>query len=134
MAEGWAVSQGLEVGIVAEVGGGEAGIESPSEDLQSPGGQGRVGARFCEEGERAGRIVETVGRGRSKEAVDVGDGERIAQTTTGAATTLGSAAGMALSAPVALVDGKTRDELGDEFEEMQNHISAVGRPGLSPHY
>jgi esterase/lipase superfamily enzyme len=83
-------------------------------------------------------VVRSIGmrlaEGQHFEEDDIGIGERIAQTTTGAATTLGSAAGMALSAPVALVDGKTRDELGDEFEEMQNHISAVGRPGLSQHY
>lgn len=53
----------------------------------------------------------------------VGLGERIVQVTTGAAATVGNAAGLIITAPVAVVDARTRNNFGGQMEEFGNHIS-----------
>ncbi|MBY0613095.1 MAG: alpha/beta hydrolase [Beijerinckiaceae bacterium] len=45
-------------------------------------------------------------------------GERIGQVTTGAALTVGSAATLAISAPISIIDPATRDTLGDQADEL----------------
>ena len=50
----------------------------------------------------------------------VGFGDQIVQTTVGAAATLGTAAGLAVSAPVAIVDRQTRESYGE-------HVDSLGR-------
>jgi hypothetical protein len=54
-----------------------------------------------------------------------GLGDRIIQVTAGAATTVGTAAGLAISAPVALVDPQTRETLGAHTEELGRSVSDV---------
>nr|WP_246504979.1 alpha/beta hydrolase [Microvirga antarctica] len=48
----------------------------------------------------------------------VGLGERIVQVTTGAAATVGSAAGVIISAPVAVIDPRTRENFGGQVKEL----------------
>jgi esterase/lipase superfamily enzyme len=59
---------------------------------------------------------QTLGDGHS------GLGDRLAQITTGAAATVGTAAGVALSAPIAIVDGRTRDNLDEQLRELGTHV------------
>ena len=61
-----------------------------------------------------GRLVE----GQAIEEDHVGLGTRVGLIATGAAATVGSAAAIAVTAPLAVVDGRTRDNLGDRFEEF----------------
>jgi esterase/lipase superfamily enzyme len=56
-----------------------------------------------------------------------GLGEKVVQATAGAASTVGSAAGLAISAPIAIVDPNTRESLGSQFDNLgQNVRSTVG--------
>jgi len=59
---------------------------------------------------------QTLGDGHS------GLGDRLAQITTGAAATVGTAAGVALSAPIAIVDGRTRDNLDEQLRELGTQV------------
>lgn len=45
-------------------------------------------------------------------------GEKIGQIATGAASSVGKAAGLAVSAPLAIVDPDTRETLGDRFDDL----------------
>lgn len=76
------------------------------------------------------KVVEMIGR-RLAGGQDFGDkgglGEKVVQATAGAASTVGSAAGLAISAPLAVVDSDTRDSLGSQFDNLgQNVRSTVG--------
>ena len=47
-----------------------------------------------------------------------GIGDKITQATTSVASTVGSTAGLVISAPLAIVDGRTRDSLGDRLNSV----------------
>ncbi len=93
----------------------------PSHDLFNHG-------KFAEDP----RVVELIGRslanGQALSASQVGLGEKIMETTAGAASTVGHAAGLAISAPVAVVDPETREHLGDQVEELTDSVARVGQP------
>ncbi len=59
-----------------------------------------------------------------------GLGERVGLAATGAAKTVGSAAGLAVSVPLAVVDGRTRDSLGSQVNNLggsfKDTIGSVG--------
>jgi esterase/lipase superfamily enzyme len=57
-----------------------------------------------------------------------GLGDRIIQVTAGAATAVGTAAGLAVAAPVAIVDPRTRQSLGGHVEELGRSASDVAAP------
>jgi esterase/lipase superfamily enzyme len=57
-----------------------------------------------------------------------GLGDRIIQVTAGAATAVGTAAGLAVAAPVAIVDPRTRQSLGDHVESLGRSASDVAAP------
>lgn len=52
-----------------------------------------------------------------------GVGDRIIQVTSGAAQTIGTAAGVVISAPVAVVDPSTRENLGAQVENLGSTAS-----------
>ncbi len=52
-----------------------------------------------------------------------GVGDRIIQVTSGAAQTIGTAAGVVISAPVAVVDPSTRENLGAQVENLGSTVS-----------
>ena len=56
----------------------------------------------------------------------VGLGARIMQVTAGAAGTVGHAAGLAISAPVAVVDPETRNHFGDQVGEFSQSVRQIG--------
>lgn len=56
-----------------------------------------------------------------------GVGDRIIQVTSGAAQTIGTAAGVVISAPVAVVDPSTRENLGAQVENLGSSVSQTAR-------
>jgi esterase/lipase superfamily enzyme len=78
------------------------------------------------------RVVELIGRslasGQTLTDSRVSLGETIAQTTAGAAASLGHAAGLAISAPIAIIDPETRDQFGDQLDEFGRSVEQIG-PG-----
>jgi esterase/lipase superfamily enzyme len=78
------------------------------------------------------QIVELIGRAVARGQVltdsRVGLGERIAQSAAGAAAAVGNAAGLVVSAPVAIVDPVTREHLGDQFDAFGHSVEDAARP------
>lgn len=59
-----------------------------------------------------------------------GLGERVGLAATGAARTVGSAAGLAVSVPLAVVDGRTRDSLGSQVDHLGGSVKdTIGSVG-----
>jgi esterase/lipase superfamily enzyme len=52
-----------------------------------------------------------------------GLGDKIGFVATGAAGAVGRATSIAISAPVSIVDPRTREGLGDQFEELNHHVT-----------
>jgi esterase/lipase superfamily enzyme len=66
-------------------------------------------------------IVRSIGAriARGQDFTDKGGiGDKITQATTSVASTVGSTAGLVISAPLAIVDGRTRDSLGDQINSV----------------
>jgi len=80
------------------------------------------------------RVVELIGRrlaaGQTLADRHVGLGAKIMQAMAGAAGSVGHAAGLAISAPITVVDPETRNHFGDRVDEF-NH--SVRRIGSDPH-
>ncbi len=55
----------------------------------------------------------------------MGIGDHIGQITTGAATTVGAAAGLVLTAPIAVFDGQTRENYGNRVNELGHTVSGT---------
>ena len=76
------------------------------------------------------RVVELIGRrlavGQTLTDRRVGLGARIMQVTSGAAGSVGHAAGLAISAPVSLVDPETRDHFGDQIDQFNQSVRQIG--------
>jgi esterase/lipase superfamily enzyme len=76
------------------------------------------------------KVVELIGRslasGQTLTGSRVGFGEKIMQTTASATTSVGHAAGLIVSAPVALVDSETRDHYGDQIDQFNQSIHQIG--------
>ena len=72
-------------------------------------------------------VVALIGRrlaaGQAITDSRVGLGDRIVQTTAGAAATIGTAAGLAVSAPVAIVDSQTRETFGEQVERLGRGVA-----------
>ena len=65
--------------------------------------------------------------GETTERVDV---RRLLETLEAAAGAVGSAAGVAISAPFAVIDPRTRENLGENFEHVGSNLGdAVGAGG-----
>jgi esterase/lipase superfamily enzyme len=78
------------------------------------------------------QIVELLGRAVARGQVltdsRVGLGERIAQSAAGAAASVGHAAGLVVSAPLAIVDPDTREHLGDQMDAFGRSVEDAARP------
>lgn len=79
------------------------------------------------------KVVELIGRslagGQTLTDSRVGFGEQIMQTTASAATSVGHAAGLVVSAPVAIVDPETRDHFGDQVDQFSDSVQHIGPQG-----
>jgi esterase/lipase superfamily enzyme len=78
------------------------------------------------------QIVQLIGRAVASGEVltdsRVGFGEKIVQTTAGAAASVGHAAGLIVSAPMAIVDPDTREHYGDEIDAFSRSVGDAARP------
>ncbi len=76
------------------------------------------------------KVVELIGRrlatGQTLTDRRVGLGARIMQVTAGATGSVGHAAGLAISAPVAVVDPETRAHFGDQINEFSQSVRRIG--------
>lgn len=76
------------------------------------------------------RVVELIGQSLASGQVltdqRVGVGARIVQATAGAAGSVGSAAGLVISAPVAIVDPETRGQFGDQIDLFGQSVRQIG--------
>ena len=59
----------------------------------------------------------------------VGLGERIMQTTASAASSVGHAAGVVVSAPVAVIDPDTRDHFSEQLGQLKQSVTSIGPHG-----
>jgi esterase/lipase superfamily enzyme len=79
------------------------------------------------------RVVELIGRriaaGQMLTDQRVGVGARMMQVTAGAAGSVGSAAGLIISAPVAIVDPETRGGFGDQIDQFNQSVRQIGSSG-----
>ncbi|HUI20170.1 MAG TPA: alpha/beta hydrolase [Methylocella sp.] len=78
------------------------------------------------------RIVELIGRsiasGQTLTDAKVGVGEQILLTTAGAAAGVGHAAGLVVSAPVAVIDPVTREQFGEEMGAFGKSVQDAATP------
>ncbi len=76
------------------------------------------------------KVVELIGRRLAAGQVltdrRVGLGARIMQVTSGAASTVGHAAGLVISAPVSVVDPETRNHFGDQVDQFNQSVRRIG--------
>jgi esterase/lipase superfamily enzyme len=84
--------------------------------------------KFAESPEVVQLIGKRLAEGQTVTDSRIGLGDRIVQVTAGAATAVGTAAGLAISAPVAIVDPRTRQSLGAHAEELGRSVSDVAAP------
>lgn len=76
------------------------------------------------------QVIKLIGRieaGQTLTDERVGAGERLMQMTAGAAASVGHAAGLAVSAPVAIVDPTTREHFGDQVDALGDQLGDFGR-------
>jgi len=75
------------------------------------------------------RVVELIGRslaaGQTLTDSRVGFGEKIMQTTANAASSVGHAAGLVISAPIAIIDPETRDHFGDQIDQLTQSVQQI---------
>ena len=84
--------------------------------------------KFAESPEVVQLIGKRLAEGQTVTDSRVGLGDRIIQVTAGAATAVGTAAGLAISAPVAVIDPRTRESLGGHVEQLGRSASDVAAP------
>jgi esterase/lipase superfamily enzyme len=84
--------------------------------------------KFAESPEVVQLIGKRLAEGQTVTDSRVGLGDRIIQVTAGAATAVGTAAGLAVSAPVAVIDPQTRQSLGEHAEELGRSVSGTVAP------
>ena len=78
------------------------------------------------------QVVELIGRsiasGQTLTDLRVGLGEKILQTSAGAASGVGQAAGLVVAAPVAIFDPVTREHYGDQVDAFGQSVRDVATP------
>jgi len=85
-------------------------------------------SKFAESPEVVRIIGRELAEGQILTDSRVGVGDRIIQVTAGAATAVGTAAGLAVSAPVAVVDPRTRQNFQGHIENFGQAVSGTVAP------
>jgi esterase/lipase superfamily enzyme len=70
-------------------------------------------------------IGESLASGQTLATGGAGVGNKLGQVMVGAASTVGSAASVAVSAPFAVVDPRTRENLGGDIEQLGSNIGST---------
>ncbi|WP_245454160.1 alpha/beta hydrolase [Aquabacter cavernae] len=81
--------------------------------------------KFAESPEVVQMIGSRLAQGQTLSDGREGVGDRIIQVTTGAAASIGTAAGVIISAPVAVIDPSTRDNFGAQMENLGSTVSGT---------
>ncbi|MEW6124480.1 MAG: alpha/beta hydrolase [Pseudomonadota bacterium] len=81
--------------------------------------------KFAESPEVVQMIGSRIAAGQTLTDGREGVGDRIIQVTTGAAASIGTAAGVVISAPVAVIDPSTRDNFGAQMENLGTTVSGT---------
>lgn len=81
--------------------------------------------KFAEDPKVVELIGDSLASGQTLTDSRVGFGERIMQTTAGAAASVGHAAGLAISAPIAIIDPDTRDHFGDQVDQFTRSVQQI---------
>lgn len=72
-------------------------------------------------------VVQLIGSrlvaGQALSDSGAGLGDKLGQIAVGAASTVGTAASIVVSAPIAIIDPKTRDGLGEQFELLGSNVA-----------
>jgi esterase/lipase superfamily enzyme len=79
--------------------------------------------KFAESPEVVRLIGRRLAEGQDVSGSRIGLGDRIIQLTAGTAAAVGTAAGLAVSAPVAILDQQTRESLGEHAEGLGRSLS-----------
>ena len=79
--------------------------------------------KFAESPEVVRLIGRRLAEGQDVSGSRIGLGDRIIQLTAGTAAAVGTAAGLAVSAPVAIIDQQTRESLGEHAEGLGRSMS-----------
>jgi esterase/lipase superfamily enzyme len=88
--------------------------------------------KFANSSDVAKIIAGQLASGQTLSDSRAGLGDTIGIITTGAASAVGRAASIAVSTPVAIIDPRTREGLGDQFDDLNRHIKhAVGASNLT---
>ena len=87
-------------------------------------------SKFAESPEIVRLIGSRISDGQTLTDSRVGLGDQILQATTSTAAAAGSAAGLILAAPVAVVDQDTRDNYGSQVGGLTGPISGTRKPTL----
>ena len=95
-------------------------------DLSDVKDGGSIGhTKFAESPEVVQMIGRRLAQGQALNDGKPGLGETVAGVAAGAAGFVGSAAGIAMAAPLAIVDPRSRDALGDSLEDMRSHTEQM---------
>jgi esterase/lipase superfamily enzyme len=92
-------------------------------------------ATFAESPQAVHLIGAQLAGGQDLNTYEVSAGDKVAQFTTSAGASIGSAAGLLVSAPVAVLDPKSRDTYGDQIANFNQSIEealTVGEGGSGP--
>lgn len=83
---------------------------------------------------RAPDVVRAIGRrlseGQTLADSQSGVGDKFGQVAIGAASVVGTAASVAVSTPFAVIDGRTRENLGDRIEQLGSHVGDTAGAGV----
>ncbi len=84
--------------------------------------------KFAQSPEVVRAIGQSLASGQTLSAGGAGIGDKLGQVAVGAASTVGSAAGVVVSAPFAVIDPRTRDNFGDNLEQVGSNLGATVGP------
>jgi len=84
--------------------------------------------KFAESPEVVQLIGKRLAEGQTISDSRVGLGDRIIQVTAGAAAAVGTAAGLAVAAPVAAIDPQSRETLGEHAQNLGHSVSGTVSP------
>ena len=86
--------------------------------------------KFAESPEVVRLIGARLASGQKVNNSQIGIGDRIIHATTGVASTIGSTAGMIVTAPLAIVDANTRNNYGRQLEGLQHSVTDSQKSGV----
>jgi esterase/lipase superfamily enzyme len=82
-------------------------------------------SKFAESPEVVQIIGQRLVEGQSLSDTKLGFGERLGYAAAGAGSAIGTAAAITVTAPLAIVDGRTRETLGERFDQVRDGVEQV---------